>query len=260
LAETDYGAILQNLPEPLRSQMLYGDFGLGVEDNPYQVIPTEWIEAAMSRWQESGRADRAMSALGVDVARGGRDKTVIAPLHGNWFGPLKKYAGKETPDGQSVAALAIAAHDGEAVIGVDVIGIGSSAFDCLRQAGVKKVLGINFGEGTTMTDKSKRLKMRNVRAGAYWSLREALDPSSGVEMALPNDPELLADLTSPRWSLSAGKILIESKEDIIDRIGRSPDAGDAVALGWWAAKTQGGTDWQTVKGLGQVEGYKSRWT
>ena len=33
-------ATLQSLPEPLRSQMLYGDFNAGTEDDSMQVIPT----------------------------------------------------------------------------------------------------------------------------------------------------------------------------------------------------------------------------
>ncbi len=49
-------------------------------------------------------------------------------------------------------------------------------------------------------------------------------------MALPDDRELLVDLTAPRWELRAGGIVIESKEHIMERIGRSPDAGDAVVL------------------------------
>ncbi|MGM7379778.1 terminase, partial [Acinetobacter baumannii] len=49
--ETGYMSTLQALPEPLRSQMLYGDFGAGIEDDPWQVIPTEWVEAAQARWK-----------------------------------------------------------------------------------------------------------------------------------------------------------------------------------------------------------------
>jgi hypothetical protein len=41
---TGYMAQLQALPEPLRSQMLNGDFHAGMEDDPWQVIPTAWIE------------------------------------------------------------------------------------------------------------------------------------------------------------------------------------------------------------------------
>jgi hypothetical protein len=40
LLNSGYLAQLQALPEPLRSQMLKGDFKAGIEDNPYQVIPT----------------------------------------------------------------------------------------------------------------------------------------------------------------------------------------------------------------------------
>ena len=51
LMGTGYMATLQALPEPLRSQMLYGDFNAGIEDDPWQVIPTAWVEAAMKRWR-----------------------------------------------------------------------------------------------------------------------------------------------------------------------------------------------------------------
>jgi hypothetical protein len=49
LMGTGYMATLQALPEPLRSQMLKGDFAAGVKDDPWQVIPTNWVEAAMAR-------------------------------------------------------------------------------------------------------------------------------------------------------------------------------------------------------------------
>ena len=42
LRDTDYNARLQSLPEPLRSQLLYGDFQIGFQDHAFQVILTEW--------------------------------------------------------------------------------------------------------------------------------------------------------------------------------------------------------------------------
>jgi hypothetical protein len=39
LASTNYGSVLQGMPEPLRSQLLYGDFTIGLDDDPWQVIP-----------------------------------------------------------------------------------------------------------------------------------------------------------------------------------------------------------------------------
>ncbi len=108
-------------------------------------------------------------------------------------------------------------------------------YDALR--GSTRVTAVNFAEGAPLDrDKSGKLKFRNVRALAYWRLREALDPVTGDNLALPPDPELEADLKAPKWSLTTGGILIESKEDIQERIGRSPDCGDAVALAYYGVK------------------------
>jgi hypothetical protein len=69
----------------------------------------------------------------------------------------------------------------------------------------------------------------NRRAEWWWKLREALDPATGEDLALPPDQGLLADLCAPRWKLSARGVQVESKEDIIKRLGRSPDRGDSAA-------------------------------
>jgi hypothetical protein len=112
LMATDYVSTLQALPEPIRSQFLYGDFNAGLEDDPYQVIPTDWVRKAMARWTPDRPAGVPQTCIGVDCARGGRDKTVLAPRYGNWFAPLKKYEGKQTPDGPSVARVGGARQDG----------------------------------------------------------------------------------------------------------------------------------------------------
>ena len=64
-----YKAALQALPEPLRSQMLMGDFTAGMQDDPWQVIPTTWVELAMERWTEEKPQGAKMDCLGVDPAR-----------------------------------------------------------------------------------------------------------------------------------------------------------------------------------------------
>lgn len=229
LMETDYMAQLQNLPEPLRSQLLKGQFKAELDVNPWQVIPTEWIKAAQERWKAREKPDIPMTAMGIDVARGGQDKTVIACRFDTWFAPLIKYPGAVTDTGPKAAALVAQAqgkHKPE--INVDVIGVGSSVVDHLPGSHP-----INFAAGVVFRDKTGRLKMRNVRAAAYWSLREALDPDSGADLALPDDRELLADLAAPTYSVTTAGVLVEPKEDIIERLGRSPDCGDALVLAHW---------------------------
>jgi hypothetical protein len=228
LMGTGYMATLQGLPEPLRSQMLNGDFHAGLEDDPFQVIPSAWVEAAMQRWERPAKLE-AMDSLGVDVARGGRDQTIIARRHGMWFDEPLAYPGKETPDGPSTAGLTIAAMRDKAPIHIDVIGVGSSPYDFLKDAG-QHVLGINVSESATERDLSGLLEFYNLRSQLWWKMREALDPSRNTGIVLPKDSRLKADLCAPKWKLKGSKIKVESREEIIARIGRSPDFGSAYIL------------------------------
>lgn len=224
---TDYMAQLQALPEPLRSQMLNGDFQAGVEDDAMQVIPTAWVEAAMARWKPLD-VKPPMDSLGCDVARGGKDNTVISRRHGWWFDDLLAYPGTTTPDGPTVAGLCIAALRDQAPIHIDVIGVGSSPYDFLRLT--HQTVGVVAGETSLGHDKSGRLKFYNQRSEQWWTMRELLDPTANNGLALPPDNRLKLDLCAPLWTVRGDKIKVESREEIIDRIGRSPDYASAVLL------------------------------
>lgn len=236
LANTTYEAVLQGLPEPLRSQLLFGLFHLHEGDTPRQVIPTEWIKAAQRRWSDREPPDEPLTCLGVDPSRGGKDLTALAPRTGNYFHEVKEYPGAGVPDGPACVALVIEAlgEDLEANINVDVIGIGSSVYDDLL-ANDYNVFPVNFAEGSEGTDKSGQLKFRNVRAEAYWTLREALDPDEGNDLALPPDHDILTDLAAPLWSMSTRGLTVEPKKDIRKRLQRSPNKGDAIALAHYQA-------------------------
>lgn len=229
LMGTGYVTTLQALPEPLRSQMLNGDFNAGIQDDPWQVIPTAWVEAAQARWKRPDKLSE-MDSMGVDVARGGKDSTIIARRHDMWFDVPLVTPGKETPDGPTVAGLTIAALRDHAPIHIDVIGVGASPYDCLNAIAGIQVLGVNVAEAATRTDQSGRLRFKNLRSQLYWMMREALDPVNNTGIALPPDPNLLADLTAPKWELKSAVIYVEGREEIIKRIGRSPDYASAYIL------------------------------
>ncbi len=229
-----YLATLQALPEPLRSQMLFGDFSAGQDDAPRQVIPTAWVLAAQARWTEKPPAP--ISALGVDVARGGADKTVITPRHGVWFGKQLSHPGSTTPDGRVVAQMCLEAiPTGTAPsVQIDITGVGSSPYDMALMLGMRAA-AMNGSARSDATDKSGRLGFLNARAEWWWLLREALDPDVGEDLAIPPDRELLADLTAPRWQPCTKGIQIESKDDIKSRIGRSPDKGESLVYAFGRA-------------------------
>jgi hypothetical protein len=229
-----YMGMLQGLPEPLRSQMLHGDFEAGMKDDDWQVIPTAWVRAAMERWTFMGSARRGfvppceMDSMGVDVARGGRDKFVIARRHGIWFADLKRIAGVNVTDGAIGAGLVIQNRRDRAPVHVDIIGWGSDVHGALVANDVQTI-GVNASSGSSVRTQAGQ-GFVNRRAEMIWAMREALDPAGPFPIALPDDLEIEQDLTAYRYQMTRGGIQIESKQDMKKRLGRSPDVGDALCL------------------------------
>ena len=229
LMKTGYVATLQALPEPLRSQMLYGDFTAGREDAEWQCIPSDWVRQAQDRWVAREFSPDQVTSLGVDPSRGGRDQTVIAQRVGWWYAPLAKYEGAAMENGAAVAGKVIdMCGSGYAPVHVDVIGIGTSVVDQLDMLIQGRCIPVNSSEKAQSTDFTGSLKFVNRRAEMWWRFRDALNPDSGKNVALPPDTSLRAELCAPKYMMRPGGIAIEKKEDIIKRLGRSTDSADAV--------------------------------
>lgn len=233
-AKTDYDAVLAGLDEPLRLAYREGRFDASLRDDPWQVIPTDWIRQAQARWTARPPSNVPMCAIAADIAQGGNDQTVLAMRFDGWYDKLKCIPGKLTPTGNEVAGLILANRTHEADIVIDMGGgWGGQTYMRLSDNNmtVQKYVG---AEGSTRRTKDGKLKFRNKRTQAYWQFREALDPGqpSGSPIALPDDPELVADLTAPKYWIEANGICITNKEDVCDLIGRSPDKGDAVVMAW----------------------------
>lgn len=223
-----YLGTLQSLAEPMRSRMLYGDFDAGIEDSEWQVCPTAWVEAAMARWKPQ-TVKPPMDCMGVDVARGGKDRTVLARRHGMWFDEPIVLEGKASEDGHAVAGAVMTHLRDQAVVQIDVIGVGASPYDILR-ANRQDVHGVVAGASPTAAPKNGRFRFRNYRSQLWWQMRELLDPANNTGIALPPDRRLLADLTAAQWRPEADCIAVWSREKIIDEIGRSPDWASAYLM------------------------------
>lgn len=233
LVEQGYAATLQSMPEPLRSMLLAGRFDLSVQDDPWQVIPSDWIELAQRRWTQDPPAGVQMSCIGVDVAQGGADETVLAPRYGAWFAPIKAVKGIDTKDGAAVAGLVFTTMRDGCEIAIDVGGgWGADAHGHLTGQKIKSV-AVNWVQDSGQAVRGGTLRFLNRRAEYWWRFREALDPAGQERIALPLDKTLAADLATPQWRRTpSGLIKIEDKADIRKRLGRSPDRGDAVVMCW----------------------------
>jgi len=234
LSETGYRAGLQSLPEPLRSQLLNGDFSAGREDDAWQVIPSAWIAAANRRWGEAADQRRRMIALSADIAMGGRDDTVLAALHEDaWYAPLTARRGIDTKDGRTIAALMVAERLNNADLSVDLTGgWGAAAREALQSDLGLACAGLVASAGSSARTADGRFGFLNQRAEWWWRFREALDPAAGEGVKLQPDPRLAAELATPRWRLKGTQVQIEDKDEIRKRLGTSTDRADAVIQAW----------------------------
>lgn len=227
LLHTGYEKQLKNSPtDLLRRRLLENDWLAGWDsDDDLQAIPSSYVDAAMARWQPEPPS--ALDAIGIDVARGGKDRSTIARRHGNWFNAPIVIPGSETPNGQSLAARVLGVYTKGAAVMIDVTGVGSSPFDILREK--VPTSGVVFGAGTHELDATQSFGFVNVRSLLWWRFRELVMRDDNP-IALPPDQLLRRELCTPRYELRSGRLFVEDRASIIKRSGRSPDIATALVL------------------------------
>jgi hypothetical protein len=102
--------------------------------------------------------------------------------------------------------------------------LGAGIYDRIKELGFDDVVSaVNFG-GVPINDSI----YYNKRSEMWGLLSEWI---KGKPVCIPEDQGLIADLVTPSYSYkSSGKLILESKDDMKKRLGRSPDSGDALAL------------------------------
>lgn len=197
-----------------------GEFPTGDDDT---IVPLYLAEAAKARDVSASPTTRPV--WGLDVARYGSDRTALAKRTGPVISEVETWRGLDLM--QTVGRVK-AQYDGllpsdrPTEIMVDVIGLGSGVYDRLRELGLP-VRAINVSEAPAIGG-----TYNNLRTELLFRFRGWLEQRGS---RLPNDPELIAELTSIRYSFaSTGKMKAESKDDMRRRGLRSPDKADAVVL------------------------------
>jgi hypothetical protein len=173
--------------------------------------------------------------IGVDPARGGGDKTGIVDRQGRRVGRLVSEI-LDFDDTMMVAgrvAQLIRLHR-PAAVNIDVGGLGAGVFDRLRELGFHQVNAVNFGSSPLGLGPTGDELYENRRAEMWDVMRDWFNDPAGVQ--IPNNDALHGDLTAPVWGpgqtrhKSNNELVIEPKDKIRERLGFSPDMGDALAL------------------------------
>jgi hypothetical protein len=220
------------------------------------LIPMSWVKAAHERWwawfdsyqgQGAGDYDAARAALwrgdpqephgrrviSCDVATTGDDDTAIATKQGDVVMGVERWSGLEIPTINRLIADRLTHPQARAV--VDAVGEGAGVYQTMRRH--YPISAFKGSYATKVRDSSGVLRFPDWRVAAWYHLRELLNPQLGATLALPPDDELTADLTTPKVeNRTGGQVWVESKDEVRKRLGRSIDAGDAVAMACWHDK------------------------
>lgn len=225
-------------PEDLFRKKVLGKFPKVADD---VLIPHQWIESAQERWklaQGKEPVSDELRLLGVDVAGMGRDSTCFCERKGKWVAEIQSRNSGGQADHMAVAGdiAARRRRHPRMVVSIDTIGEGAGVFSrCLELDDKRYIISCKYSEGAKqfdrdLSDLTGQYRFVNMRAYLFWCVRDWLNPKNETGAMLPPDNQLLEEATEIRWSFrSDGKIIIEPKEDIKKRLGRSTDKFDALA-------------------------------
>ena len=184
-----------------------------------QLLSIEDVEAAMDRTYRDHEYDFAAKVLGVDVAREGDDKSVIFPRQGLLATKPQVMRNVRSIEGAAAVNAKWTEWDADGCFVDNTGGFGGGWIDQLQVLN-RAPIGIHFA------GKAMDARYANIRAEMWWKMAEWVKAGG----ALPRIPEMIAELTTPTYSFKGDQLIIEPKEKIKDRLGRSPDYADALAL------------------------------
>lgn len=175
--------------------------------------------------------------LGVDVG-GGLDETVVRERRGLLAGREWRIR-SDRPEKIAPLVLRAIRESGATAVKIDSIGVGFGCIGELRNAASRgehtaRIIGVNVSENPR--DKKK---FANLRAEMWWTLGRELSAQGGWDLSRMENADITcAQLLQPRWDLDTkGRILVEPKDKIRDRTGRSPDNADALLLAYYNGAT-----------------------
>lgn len=183
------------------------------------LLSIEDVERAIKRIYHPDQIKDSQKRLGIDVARGGLDKTSIFPRQGlQAFKPVQMSHARGN-DVAARAAQAKAKWDWELCFVDDTGGYGGSVCDSFVQAGIHHI-PINFG------GKAIDPRYFDKRSEMLFLMAEWVKHNGG----LPDIPSLRQEMPALKYTFHKGQFKVIEKDQIKKEIGHSPDDTDALAL------------------------------
>lgn len=236
--------------------------GVSPKQSTSSLIQWEWLEMAARLFERLWSSEEGELALGVDVADSEHgDEASMAWMKGVCLfrvDTFKVGLGYDVRDatvlGDRVAREILSTSVGlkEERVCVDAVGVGAATVNELRRQGLDGVYAFKgshrwkggvdrdvlwsaerLGDGGMSEPGGPKVvqaeEYANKRAAAWWKFRE--DVRLG-RLAVKYDERLFRELSSVEL-VGRDPIKVEPKEELVERLGQSPDRGDSAVLANW---------------------------
>lgn len=176
------------------------------------------VERALGKHLREPQYNFIEKRIGVDVALYGDDRTVLFPRQGLASFPPTVLRTQEPADISARLILEKQKFQSEQEFIDDTGGWGSGVISHFRMSGYHPY-------SVQAAGKAIDPRYYNKRAEMWFAMRDWLRAGG----ALPQLPEIVAELTTTEYTMKDGKLLLQPKEAVKKKLKRSPDLADALA-------------------------------
>ena len=184
------------------------------------LLGPEDVREAIGRHHDVTEYEFAAKVLGLDMARFGDDRIVGVRRQGVASFQPWIMRNERTENVAARAANDHRKHDLDAIVVDGTGGYGGGVVDALRLLGCP-VFEIHMNSRAREPE-----RFYNIRSESWFRMAEWVKGSG----ALYDSDDYRRELVGPTYSFQNGRLRVEEKDQIKDRIGNSPDVGDALVL------------------------------
>jgi len=226
--------------------------GKPLSDDDQVIIRRSWVEAAIDFHLHTDLDLTGKNTVGYDVADSGDDLNATVSANGSIVNNYEEWKGGENELRKSAKRVKIKASKDSAVIIYDSIGVGAHTGSTLQDleyydfsrfnAGAKVVKPVKKYEGIMQKE-----FFSNLKAQAWWLAADRLrntydykvngnkdykaDELLSISSEIKNIESLLSELVTPYKDFDkAGRVKVESKDDLKKRGVKSPNKADAFIM------------------------------